>query len=130
MPRVVHFEFSADDPERATQFFKDAFDWEIQTPMPDYHLAKTGEGMGIDGAIMDKAMGHEKRGRTTVTIGVENLEETTKRIEQAGGKLEYGPGPIPGIGHISMFTDPEGSIYFCVLEPDESAGQGASPPVA
>ena len=125
MARVVHFEFSADDPERAVQFWREAFDWEVETPMPDYHLVHTGEGVGIDGAVMNNAVGHKKRGRTTVTIGVGDLEAATAKILQAGGKLEYGPHEIPGVGQISMFTDPEGNTYFCVLEPNGAAAGDA-----
>jgi predicted enzyme related to lactoylglutathione lyase len=30
MARVIHFELAADDPERATEFYKNVFDWQIQ----------------------------------------------------------------------------------------------------
>ena len=30
MPRVVHFEISADDPERAVKFYQKVFSWEIK----------------------------------------------------------------------------------------------------
>ncbi|MGZ7136310.1 MAG: VOC family protein, partial [Methanobacterium sp.] len=29
MPRVVHFEIPADDPERAIEFYKNVFGWKI-----------------------------------------------------------------------------------------------------
>ena len=28
MPRVVHFEIAADDPDRATRFYQDVFGWQ------------------------------------------------------------------------------------------------------
>ncbi len=31
MPRVVHFEIHADDPERAISFYNSVFDWEFQS---------------------------------------------------------------------------------------------------
>jgi len=30
MPRVVHFELLADDPERAVNFYRDAYSWTIK----------------------------------------------------------------------------------------------------
>ena len=30
MPRVVHFEIRADNPERAVKFYSEIFGWEIQ----------------------------------------------------------------------------------------------------
>ena len=55
MPRVIHFELPADEPERAARFYESVFGWEItkwQGPM-DYWLVTTGEEgtPGIDGAI-------------------------------------------------------------------------------
>jgi hypothetical protein len=56
MPRVIHFEINADDPERAVKFHKKVFDWKItkwEGPV-DYWLVTTGEDKvpGINGAIM------------------------------------------------------------------------------
>ncbi|MCU1255117.1 MAG: hypothetical protein JWM83_1416 [Candidatus Angelobacter sp.] len=28
MPRVIHFEFAADNPERAAKFYREVFGWE------------------------------------------------------------------------------------------------------
>lgn len=30
MPRVVHFDITADDPERASKFYTDVFGWRIE----------------------------------------------------------------------------------------------------
>jgi predicted enzyme related to lactoylglutathione lyase len=58
MSRVIHFEISADNPDRAVDFYSEAFGWEIQKwagPM-DYWLVMTGKNPepGIDGAIMKR----------------------------------------------------------------------------
>ncbi len=42
MPRVVHFEINADDPERAAKFYQNVFGWKIKKwegPI-DYWLAR------------------------------------------------------------------------------------------
>ena len=59
MPRVVHFEIPADDPERCNAFYRTVFGWTIvkwNGPMP-YWPATTGtEGPGINGAIAPRDM--------------------------------------------------------------------------
>lgn len=53
MPRVVHFEVHADDPERAANFYSGVFGWELakwEGPQ-DYWLITTGpdDEPGING---------------------------------------------------------------------------------
>ncbi len=117
MPRVIHFEIPADDPERAVKFYKKVFGWEIQKwegPM-DYWLVKTGEDneMGINGAIMPREFGNKVRN----TIAVESLEEAIKKIKSKGGKMLTEKQAIPNIGIMAAFEDTEGNISV-ILEPD------------
>ena len=60
MPRVVHFEVSADDPERAASFYRDVFGWNFHKwdgPEP-YWLVTTGP----DGTTGDQRRHvHQKR---------------------------------------------------------------------
>ena len=118
MSRVVHFEIPADNTERAVQFYKSVFDWDIQkTQMPmEYYLATTGkEGtMGINGAIMDRK---DSTAKTVVnTIGVTSFDDSTKNIVKAGGKLVTKKDLIPNIGYFCYCTDTEGNL-FGILEP-------------
>ncbi len=48
MPRPVHFEISADDPERALHFYQAVFGWKSQKwdGPQDYWLISTGENAG------------------------------------------------------------------------------------
>ena len=55
MPRVMHFDFSADNPERAIEFYKGVFGWEFSkwNGPADYWLVTTGpeHQPGIDGGM-------------------------------------------------------------------------------
>ena len=57
MPRVIHFEIHADEPERAIRFYNSVFGWEF-TKFPnaitEYWVVKTGESSqpGIDGGLL------------------------------------------------------------------------------
>jgi hypothetical protein len=120
MPRVVHFEIGADDPERAVKFYEEAFGWKInkwEAPT-DYWLVQTGEEgePGIDGAIMRR-----ESGWTTVnTISVPSFDEFAKRVKEAGGKVLSPKQAIPGIGYHSYCRDSEGNP-FGIIEEDPSA---------
>src|SRR3972149_5570591 len=67
MPRVIHFEIAADDPERAVAFYRKVFGWEIQKwegPM-EYWVITTGpkEEPGIDGGLGRRRQGPPPKAR-------------------------------------------------------------------
>jgi predicted enzyme related to lactoylglutathione lyase len=120
MPKVVHFEISADDPQRAVTFYEKLFGWEINKfggPV-DYWLIKTGndDEPGINGAIKRRV---DQEG-TVNTISVASIDEATPKVVQAGGSIVTPKVTIPGIGYHAYCKDTEGNI-FGILVPDESA---------
>lgn len=129
MGRVVHFEIHADDPERAVNFYKSVFGWEIKRgegPV-DYWLVTTGPDTepGVNGAIL-RRMGSEPAGEAPIsafvnTIQVSSIDAAEKSIPDAGGEQVLARQEIPGIGQLSYFKDTEGNI-FGALEPDEPSG--------
>jgi predicted enzyme related to lactoylglutathione lyase len=121
MPRPIHFEITADDPERAARFYREAFGWNLHKwdgPM-EYWLITTGEGEpGIDGGMGPRGNGDPAA--TVNTIGVESLDEAVAAIERAGGTIIRPKGPIPGVGWLAYAKDTEGN-EFGVMQPDENA---------
>jgi predicted enzyme related to lactoylglutathione lyase len=120
MPRVVHFEFAADNPERASKFYRDVFGWESTNwggPM-EYWLVKTGsEGPGIDGGILRY---QDKMPRTINTIGVDSVDAYVEKATRNGGKVAKPKMAIPGIGYQAYCLDTEGNV-FGVFQEDPSA---------
>ncbi|MGF7118384.1 VOC family protein [Methanobacterium oryzae] len=117
MPRVIHFEIPADDPERAIKFYEEAFGWKIEKwegPF-DYWLVMTGEEdePGINGAIMSREMGEMIKN----AIGVDNFDEYAEKIEKAGGKFLMEKETLPGVGAMAAFEDTEGNISV-LIEPE------------
>jgi len=120
MPRVIHFEIGADDVKRAVKFYKDAFGWRIETwggPM-EYWLCTTGPDSepGINGAIMPRTGKHA----TINTISVTSIEEASKKITRAGGKITSATQPVPGIGYFCYCADSEGNP-FGIMQADPNA---------
>ena len=116
MKRPVHFEILTDDPEKAADFYRQVFDWEISTWGGEqaYWLVTTGpdDEPGINGAIM-----HRHFDQAVVnTQDVESLADALERIDGAGGKVVQGPNEIPGVGTHAYCADPEGNL-FGVMEP-------------
>jgi len=119
MLRVVHFEIPADNPQRAGEFYQGVFGWKIQKwegPQP-YWLCDTGTGPGINGGIMQRS----PQFQTVVnTIDVPSVDEYTKKIAGAGGKVVAPKMAIPKVGYLAYCLDTEGNI-FGIMQSDSSA---------
>ncbi|MEW6141827.1 MAG: VOC family protein [Chloroflexota bacterium] len=120
MPRVVHFEIHADQPERAVKFYSSVFGWKIDTwggPVP-YWLITTGPDgePGINGAIKDRV----EKLTTVNTVSVPSVDDFLKNITTAGGKALTQKMAIPGIGYHAYCEDTEGNV-FGIMQDDPSA---------
>jgi uncharacterized protein len=120
MPRVIHFELTADDPERAVTFYQDVFGWQINKwdGPQDYWLITTGEAgtPGIDGAIMRR----EHNTSVINTVDVASVDEAIAKVTASGGTVVAPKMAIPGIGHFAYCKDTEGNM-FGVMQSDPSA---------
>ncbi len=126
MPRVVHFEIHADNPERAIKFYSKIFGWEFNKwdgPMP-YWLIKTGndEERGIDGGMVMRQgkIDGEAVIAYVCTITVDSIDEYISKIESNDGIIAVPKMPIPGQGWLAYAKDTEGNI-FGIMQSDENA---------
>jgi predicted enzyme related to lactoylglutathione lyase len=124
MPRVIHFEIRADDPQRALKFYTGVFGWQVnqwQTPRGpmDFWLLTTGQEPepGIDGALVPRGTYPEP---TVNTISVPSVDEFAAKIEAAGGQIVQPKMPIPTIGYYAVCKDTEGNT-FGIMESDPKA---------
>ena len=121
MLRFVHFDISADDPERAVKFYSDVFSWKIDKwdgPM-DYWLVTTGpdDQPGINGGITKRKDPSE---RVTNTIDVPSVDEFIEKVTQAGGTVIAPKMPIQSVGYFALCLDTEGNP-FGIMEEDLNA---------
>lgn len=126
MPRVVHFEIHADDPQRAVNFYQSVFGWQIQKwdGPEDYWLVTTGQAPepGIDGAIL-KRMGPINGDAVIAyvcTVDVPSVDDAIAKITSHGGTIALPKMPVPGVGWLVYAKDTEGNI-FGALQSDRSA---------
>lgn len=121
MPRVVHFEIPADQPERASKFYSDVFGWNINKwdgPQP-YWLAKTGEEgtPGINGGLMDR----QHPGQSIInTIDVPSVDDYLGKVTGNGGEIAMPKIAVHGVGWLAYCKDTEGNM-FGIIESDAAA---------
>jgi hypothetical protein len=120
MPRIVHFEISADEPERAVRFYHNVFGWDIKKwegPI-EYWMVTTGPDNqpGINGRIL------KRRGSENVvnTIEVDAIDVYAEKINQHGCEIVVPKSPIPGVGWVFYCKDTEGNTLG-VFQTDPSA---------
>jgi predicted enzyme related to lactoylglutathione lyase len=122
MPRPIHFDFSAQNPDRAAKFYSDVFGWKFQKwdGPQDYWLVTTGtETPGIDGGMSRRPEGDD-HGHIVTTIDVANVDDAIEAVAQAGGTVTSEKMAIPGVGWLAYFRDPEGNS-FGIIQTDTSA---------
>jgi uncharacterized protein len=119
MRKVVHFEIPADDLERAKSFYGSVFDWELNTMQMDegeYTIATTTpvdessmptEPGAVNGGLMQRS---DETPWPVITIDVDDIEQSLKDVEAAGGSTVTPRTPIPGMGAFGYFKDPEGNV--------------------
>jgi uncharacterized protein len=125
MPRVVHFEIHASDPQSLSAFYAEVFGWKATYIAPlDYVMFDTGEGPGINGG-MPKRMGPKPADGAAVnayvcSIGVDSVDTYEKRALDAGATIALPKMAIPGIGWQVYIKDPDGNILG-LHQPDPQA---------
>jgi predicted enzyme related to lactoylglutathione lyase len=128
MPRVIHFEIHADNPERAVAFYRGLFGWQISSwggPV-EYWLVKTGEPgeRGIDGGIMRRHGSPPTDGAAVnayvCTVDVADVEAFAKKAAELGGTQVVPKMAIPGVGWLVYCKDTEGNI-FGLMQSDANA---------
>lgn len=111
MPKIIHFDIAADQPERAVQFYKKVFGWKIEKweGPTDYWLIQTGEAIeqGIHGGLGKR---EDPSQSVTSYISVSSVDDYLAKIVSNGGKIILPKTPIPGIGYIATFKDTEGNL--------------------
>src|SRR6266852_3223423 len=97
MPRPVHFEIPAENPQRAIEFYSNVFGWKFTKwdgPM-DYWLISTGEAPepGINGGLLAR---RDPNQPCVNTISVANLDESVESVLANGGSIAIPKMPVPG----------------------------------
>ena len=117
---IVHFEIPADDLERAAKFYRELFGWDVSkwsgSAAEEYWMVKTvpenaakaPEHQGVNGGLMRRMM----PGQPPVNyVGVESVDDYSRKAERLGAKVVMGKTPVPGMGWFAQLKDTEGNVF-------------------
>ena len=132
MPRPVHFEIHAGDPERVQAFYSELFGWRFErwgdqdywTVMTDSADAAESEP-GINGGLLlrqgeDPAEGQQVNA-WVCTVSVDDCKAYLNAALRLGATEALPLSPIPGIGWLAYIHDPAGNVVG-LMEDDPKAG--------
>lgn len=113
MNRVVHFEFAAEEPERAIEFYTKAFGWDFSKwdgGGSPYWMIKTGDSseMGIDGGMALKV---DSLADISNAIMVDSVDDAMIKVTDNGGILISPKINLGDMGTMAYFKDTEGNIF-------------------
>jgi uncharacterized protein len=126
MPTVEYFQIPADNINRAREFYKKVFGWEMQkwsnseNSEQEYWMFQTKDdegNPGLGGGLMKR---QSPQHTVTNFITVSSIEEYSSKIEQSGGKIVMPKTEIPNMGFFSVFLDSENNM-FGIYEDNKSA---------
>jgi predicted enzyme related to lactoylglutathione lyase len=115
--RVVHFEIPFQDGDRAQRFYKDAFDWQLQSmPGMGYVLVSTGpsgdsgptEPGFINGGMLSRSASPSSG--PLVVVEVDGIDDALRRIGEIGGETVVGKQPVGDMGFSAYVKDTEGNV--------------------
>ncbi len=114
---VTHFEIPADDTDRAKEFYRSVFHWDISAvPGMEYSMITT---VPTDASGMPRAAGGINGGMfrregelaaPTVVVSVEDIDATLEQVRAHGGSTVMAKEAIMDMGWNAYFRDPEGNI--------------------
>lgn len=119
MAQVVHFEIPTENLDRAKEFYRASFGWQLDTMQMDQGEYTTVITTPVDeqqrptdpGAINGGLMRRTAQTPAPViTIAVESIDASLKDIESGGGSTVQPRTEIAGMGAYAYFTDTEGNV--------------------
>ncbi len=111
MAILSHFAINADDVDRARRFYAEVFGWTFNAwgPPGFFQIA----GTGVQGALQGRRelIPGTRTNGFECTIGVESIDATEQAVLANGGKVLMPRAPIPTVGTLMFFQDPEGNVF-------------------
>lgn len=117
---IVWFEIITRDLDESKKFYDAVFDWEISKDenFPTMEMVNTGAEPG--GSLFKGP--EEMPLGVTVYFQVDDIDETMKKVEEAGGEVFMPKMEIPNVGFVAVFKDPQG-VFVSIFKPNEMSGE-------
>ena len=123
IPTIVHFEFPADDVERARKFYSNLFGWKIEMievkkdgASMDYWIISTSreskesseKSSHLEGGLIKRQ--HPQQPNLNY-ISVTSIEEYSNKVKELGGKVVLPKTEITGYGFFAVCIDTENNAF-------------------
>lgn len=122
MSTIIHFDISADDLQRARNFYEKLFGWNF-TKFPDspqeYFLIETTSASGDKGITGGMAKREKAYQKITNFIQVDSIDKSMADVVKLGGQIMEPKTAIPTIGFIAGCKDTEDNIFGLIELSDE-----------
>jgi uncharacterized protein len=112
------------DPKGAQEFYTQLFGWQIEVFKTDevaYPMISVGgQSHGGFPTVQEGTPPH-----WVGNVAVENVDDTVKKVQGAGGTLIHGPQEIPDVGRFAVFADPQNAVFVAFQsagEPPQATG--------
>jgi predicted enzyme related to lactoylglutathione lyase len=105
----VHVELTTGDIGKSKEFYGKLFDWKFETvpvgPADSYTIIKVGDGTG-GGMFQMK----DAPPTWLAYVLVDDIRKATEKAKSLGARTIRENHEVPGMGWLSIFTDPQGAM--------------------
>ncbi len=116
---ICHVEIPATDPDAASTFYADLFNWQIETdPTRNYHMFQPQRGPGGAFVEVGKATG-ARIGEVLLYVSTDDIDATLAHAEALGAKTLTPKTEVPH-GWFAVFADPTGNRIALYTAPGPS----------
>ena len=111
---LAAFAIHAEDITRARKFYEAVFGWKFEPwGPPDFYLIHTGDERhpGVQGLMHKRQQPKGVGGPNCFecTVSVDDVDAIAAAVKKHGGKITMEKSPIPTVGELIYFDDPEGN---------------------
>jgi predicted enzyme related to lactoylglutathione lyase len=117
MPRPVHFEIHASDPQQLIDFYSAVFGWRFERwgEVPYWVIMTGDEDMGINGGLAQREgpapSPDAPINGSVFVVGVADCQQSFDAALQAGGTQALPVTDMPGVGIMAYVKDPDGNVF-------------------
>jgi predicted enzyme related to lactoylglutathione lyase len=115
--KFVWFDLFTNDLQTASHFYEELFGWSFNPVESGKKIVNTitREGIPIANAIqINRKKNKVRKSRWLSYMSVEDVDRSTKLVEQHNGTIYRRPKELPNRGRVAVVKDPQGAVFAMV----------------
>jgi len=117
MNKLAHFDIHTSDTEKSQEFYERVFDWKCSSyPGAEDFMQISSPDGSVIGALSGRRYNPDSKQifGFECSITVDDIEETIRTVQAAGGTTLMPCTAIPHVGWIAKFLDPDGNLFAAI----------------